>query len=62
MKRLENSRREFLSKTVMASSAGLASAKCGMFANALIGNEAGMPALAQERTVDYALPIGGCGD
>jgi FtsP/CotA-like multicopper oxidase with cupredoxin domain len=58
MKRLKNSRCEFLSKTVMASSAGLAGAKFGMLANAVIGNEAGTPALVQERAADYTLRIG----
>jgi FtsP/CotA-like multicopper oxidase with cupredoxin domain len=58
MKTTENSRREFLSKVMMASSAGLASAKFGVFANAVIGKESPSGAILPERAADYTLRIG----
>ncbi len=58
MKTTEKSRREFLSKAVMASSAGLASAKFGMFRNAVIGKESAPGAILPERVADYTLRIG----
>ena len=58
MKSREKSRREFLSKAVMVSSAGLASAKFGMFADAVIGKESTSGAILPERVADYVLRIG----
>jgi len=58
MKLSENSRREFLSKAVMASSAGLASVKFGMLANAVIGRESAPGAILPEPAADYTLRIG----
>src|ERR1700758_5324681 len=58
MKLTENSRREFLSKAVMASSAGLASAKFGIFANGVIGKPASGTILQERVAADYTLRIG----